>query len=161
MTGSQGPRPGQWEEEGAPCNCGSDGTDPIVLSSVLGLKGGSKWTRGVRLEEGSEALGRTLGKNTLFFLSSFQFQFTSCQSRKISPGAPFAPWAHLCSDLLNVSLLSPTQGPYSGQNQLRRQCLLFLKAAAKPETPFSLRTGGVDMQSGLWTTLNSGVCLYL
>ena len=62
--------------------------------------------------------------------------------------------------LSNVSLLSPTQGPYSGQNQLRRQCLLFLKAAAKPETPFSLRTGGVDMQSGLWTTLNSGVCLY-
>lgn len=70
-----------------------------LLSSVLGLKAGSKWTRGVRLEEGSEALGRTLGKNTLFFLSSFQFQLTSCQSRKISPVAPFAPWAHLCSDL--------------------------------------------------------------
>lgn len=70
-----------------------------LLSSVLVLKGGSKWTRGVRLEEGSEALGRTLGKNTLFFLSSFQFQLTSCQSRKISPVAPFAPWTHLCSDL--------------------------------------------------------------
>lgn len=35
----------------------------------------------------------------------------------------------------NVRLLSPTQGPYSRQNLLGRQCLQFLKEAAKLETP--------------------------
>ena len=56
------------------------------------------------------------------------------------PYPPEGPGSKPC-----VNLLRLTQGPYSGQNQLQKQCLLFLPTSVNAKAHFRVMRGSINV----------------